>query len=174
MNYSFSRNSKRELGTVDNRLAAVVRQALTISAVDFTVLDGLRTASEQFSLWKAGASRLNGVPAGETIERPGQSPVSGTGVSRHQANENGFSEAVDLVPWHNGQLRWEHDLCDAVARAMQSASQELGVCLRWGSVWDRNMDSYGDPGDARLDYIKRRVHAAKRVFLDGPHFELAT
>ena len=93
MGYIFSRRSRRELETVDNRLAAIVRLALTRSAVDFAVTDGLRTAEEQFKLWKAGASRLNGVPPGETVEvwKASTSGVSGTGVSRHQAKENGFS-----------------------------------------------------------------------------------
>ena len=81
--------------------------------------------------------------------------------------------AVDLVPYINGQLRWEWDPIYAVADAVRMAAREQGVPIRWGGAWDRQLTDYPDPPeDLVADYVARRQAAGKRAFIDGPHYEL--
>ncbi len=76
----------------------------------------------------------------------------------------------------DGQLRWEHALCNEVARAMFEASGSLGVPLVWGRVWDTALIEL-DPDDfegERALYVQRyqRIQGPKKFPLDdGPHFQ---
>ena len=91
---------------------------------------------------------------------------------------DGFGHAMDLVPYINGKLRWEWPPIYVIAEAVHQAATELGVNLVWGGVWDRTFNSLPAKRDgiedAVNDYVQRR-HAAghKKVFIDGPHFQLA-
>lgn len=147
--------SKVELKGVHPDLVAVVRRALELTTVDFAVHDGLRRPEEQQRLRAAGASTtLN---------------------SRHLVGSDGFGHAVDLVPYVNGKMRWEWPLSYRIAAAVHRAASELAVDVRWGGVWDRKLLEL-DPRRleaAVADYgARRRAAGARRVFIDGPHFEL--
>jgi peptidoglycan L-alanyl-D-glutamate endopeptidase CwlK len=132
-------------------LVAVVRKAILISEIDFTVHEGLRSLERQKKLVASGASR--------TLD------------SYHLTGD-----AVDLVPFVDGDLRWEHALCNEVARAMFEASGRLGVPLVWGRVWDTALIELDidDPEGERALYVQRyqRIHGTKKFPLDdGPHFQ---
>ena len=81
-NFSLSNRSWDRLRGVDPRLVGVVAYAITISEVDFTVLEGLRTAERQRELVAAGKSQ--------------------TMNSRHLVGE-----AVDLGAWVDGTVSWD-------------------------------------------------------------------
>lgn len=149
MTYHLGRHSRRELCGVDPALVAVVEHAIEITAQDFTVFDGTRTIEEQREMVARGASR--------------------TLRSKHLTGR-----AVDLVPWLNGQARWEWALIWPIALAMDEAAQALHVPLRWGGVWDRTLAEIDDSyEEAVSDYIhRRRVSGSGSVFVDGPHYEL--
>lgn len=151
--WKFGAKSKRELEGVHPDLVMCVQYALALSPVDFSVLDGLRTKSEQEQLVARGVSR--------------------TMRSRHLKSTNGWGHAVDLVPYINGKPRWEWPPIFEVAQAMQQAGQEYGVSLRWGGVWDRRLGRLSEDLQWESEqYADRRRQNGKRVFLDGPHFEL--
>ena len=57
---------------------------------------------------------------------------SQTMKSRHLANANGYSEAVDLYAWADGKSQWGFEYMRKVASAMFIASAELGVPIKWG------------------------------------------
>jgi peptidoglycan L-alanyl-D-glutamate endopeptidase CwlK len=86
-------------------------------------------------------------------------------------------DAVDAVPFINGRPRWEWPPTYHVAAAFQQAAVELGVRLRWGGVWDRVLNDM-PPGAIQLEdevqaFVTRRRRAGvRKVFIDGPHFEL--
>lgn len=146
--YRLGRRSLAELQGVHCDLVAVVKRAIELTPQDFSVHDGIRTLKEQQRLVECGASK--------------------TLRSRHLSGH-----AVDLVPYINGKLRWEWEPIYLVADAMRTAAQELGMALRWGGAWDREFHDCSDcPEDMLSDYACRRREAGKRVFLDGPHFEL--
>ena len=148
MGYKLSQLSRDRLKGVKPQLIEVVERAIQISEVDFRVTEGVRTLTRQKELLKAGSTTtLN---------------------SRHLTGD-----AVDLAPMVGREVRYDWALVYKVAEAMRTAALELGVKVRWGGVWDKNLaDLKGGLSDDVADYAARRKAAGKRVFLDGPHFEL--
>ena len=102
MSFVLGKRSLDRLKGVHPDLVIVVKRAIQLSAIDFTVLEGLRTKERQAQLVKAGASK--------------------TMNSRHITGH-----AVDLGALVGGEVRWDWSLYYKIARAMQLASQELGV-----------------------------------------------
>ncbi len=157
MTYALGAGSRRELAGVHPRLIAVVERAIAITQQDFAVHDGLRTEAEQRDYVKRGVSK--------------------TMNSMHRPQADGFSHAVDLVPFINGKLRWEWKPIYVIATAVRAAAIELNVKLTWGGVWDRPFEQLpGTPAEiekAVNAYVDRRRKAGKSAFIDGPHFETA-
>ena len=56
MTYKLGRRSLQRLGGVNNDLVAIVKRAIAISDIDFTVLEGMRTLDRQKKLLASGAS----------------------------------------------------------------------------------------------------------------------
>ncbi len=158
--YQLGAKSQQKLVAVHPSLVRVVTSAIGVSAQDFSVYEGLRSLKTQT----------------ENVARG----VSKTMASKHLRQPDGYSHAVDLVPWVAGQLRWEWGPIYHVAAAMAQAADLHGVPLRWGGVWDREFRSL--PNDATglakavHDYVARRMaeFPGESVFIDGPHFELAS
>ncbi|KFK93599.1 MULTISPECIES: M15 family metallopeptidase [unclassified Serratia (in: enterobacteria)] len=110
-NFKFSQRSEGNLVGVNPTLVKVVRRALEISIVDFSVIEGKRTVERQKQLVATGASK--------------------TMDSRHLTGH-----AVDLFPiggdWNNYKC-WL-----PVLDAMHQAGKELRVPLRFGITWTGN------------------------------------
>ncbi len=113
--FGLSKRSYTALEGVHPRLVEVVELAIARSAVDFVVIEGLRTRIRQAELLRAGATTtLN---------------------SRHITGH-----AVDLAAWvatgpGKGEIRWDWPLYYKIAAAMKSAATELGVQMVWGGDW---------------------------------------
>ena len=125
--HKFSRNSKSKLATCHPDLVRVATLALKYSPYDFGVTEGVRTEEKQKKMVAQG--------------------VSQTMHSRHLANENGLSEALDIAVYPNGKLSWDIKYYRKVAQAFFRAAIELKVQIEWGGLW--------------------------QSFIDGPHFQLA-
>lgn len=153
MSFNLGPKSLQELVGVHPRLVAVVQKAIQISIVDFNVHDGLRTQAEQVSFVAQGVSK--------------------TMHSLHLPQADGYSHAVDLVPWLEGQLRWEWGPIYQIASAMHKASAGLNTRLIWGGVWDKELNDLSNVPEglevAVKQYCKRHPGPD---FLDGPHFQL--
>ena len=108
----FGRESERNLAGVHPALVAVCRAA--IEAMDFTVLDGVRTPEEQAINVARGKSKtLN---------------------SKHLPQPDGYSHAVDLAPW---PVNWrDTEMFVFLAGVMWACAFQQGVKLRWGGNWD--------------------------------------
>ncbi|MDP3869208.1 M15 family metallopeptidase [Phenylobacterium sp.] len=116
MTFALSKLSLSRLEGVNPKLVAVVKRAITLSTVDFMVVEGVRSAARQKQLYAQG----------RTV--PGK-VVTWTLKSKHI---DGL--AVDLLP---APYDWKDPKgFDAVNRAMMRAAGELGVGLRWGGNWD--------------------------------------
>jgi len=156
MSWKLSRRSKKEMEGVHPDLQQFVGCLLDESPVDFGVHDGLRLLAEQRQLVDLGASR--------------------TMNSRHLKGNDGYGHAVDLVPYFNGKLRWEWELIYPLAEAARKVSLQIEVPIRWGGVWDRRLGNIqqGYVEKEVADYVARRKarYPGKKVFIDGPHFEL--
>ena len=108
--FYLSARSEGRLSPVHADLQRVVRRALELSKVDFTVVEGLRTRERQQELFDAGASKtLN---------------------SRHITGH-----AVDLAPVIAGEIRWDWPPFHDIAKAMKAAAAELRVPITWGGDW---------------------------------------
>lgn len=119
MAFKFSKVSETRLQGVKPKLASVVRRALETCAVDFMVVEGLRTIERQRELYAQGRTK------------PGPK-VTWTLHSKHLEGN-----AVDLAPFVNGKVDWNNPKnFDAIAKAMLQASRELSVPIRWGADWD--------------------------------------
>lgn len=130
-------------------LVRVVRRAITLTAVDFTVSEGVRSIDRQRQLVRAGAS--------QTMD------------SRHLTGH-----AVDLTPLVAGRARWDWPLVAQVTGAMRQAGLMEKVPIRWGGAWDLLLTDTGDQDPEALmeAYAARRRAAGRKPFMDGPHFEL--
>ena len=108
--YSLGPRSLMRLKGVHPDLVKVVQQAIKLSSVDFTVLEGLRDPLRQKKLVAAGASKtLN---------------------SRHLTGH-----AVDLGAWVDAQVDWSWPLYAQINAAMQDAAKIQNVPITWGGSW---------------------------------------
>ena len=107
MPFALGAKSKERLKGVHPDLVRVVERAIKLSEVDFTVLEGLRTAARQQQLVKSGASK--------------------TMRSRHLTGH-----AVDLAAFIGGEIRWDWPLYHKIAKAVKQAAADLKVPIEWG------------------------------------------
>lgn len=110
MSFKLSQRSEKNLIGVQPALVAVVRRALELTKVDFTVIEGTRTKARQKKLVASGASQ--------------------TMNSRHITGH-----AVDLATFIDGEIRWDWPPYNDLADAMKAAADELGVAIEWGGDW---------------------------------------
>jgi peptidoglycan LD-endopeptidase CwlK len=149
MTFKLSRRSLDKLEGIDERLQAVVKQAITLTKTDFGVIQGMRTLEQQKELVAKGASQ--------------------TMKSKHLEGK-----AFDIMAFINGRASWELNLYDDLADAVKEAAIIVGVPMRWGAAWHiddiRKWD--GTMEEAMNAYVDLRRSQGKRPFIDGPHFEL--
>lgn len=110
--YKLSKRSLRKLEGVHPHLVSVVKRALQLSEVDFSVTEGLRSLDRQHQLFNEGHSKtLN---------------------SRHLTGH-----AVDLMAWVDGKGSWNWDYYHMIAKAMKEAAEEQEFTW-YGVVTGRN------------------------------------
>ncbi len=151
-NHVLGRRSLDELKGVHPDLVKIVKWAIAITEQDFGVHDGLRTVAEQKRYVARG--------------------VSQTMNSKHLPQKDGYSHAVDLVPYINGKLRWEWPPIYIIADAVRQAATELKVPLRWGGCWQVITGTTADLEEMVEAYGAKRRAQGRKAFTDGPHFEL--
>lgn len=115
MTFALSNKSRSRLAGVHPKLCAVVSLAITISDIDFCVLEGVRTIERQRELVAAGASK--------------------TMRSRHLTGH-----AIDLGAMVGGEVRWDWPLYDQIALAVKEAARLTGTPLEWGGDWETFKD----------------------------------
>jgi peptidoglycan L-alanyl-D-glutamate endopeptidase CwlK len=123
--FTFSERSLNNLKGVHPKLVAVVKRALELTPIDFTVLEGVRSQDRQNELWAQGRTKPG--PVVTWVQTSGTHGVQG----------DGYGHAVDLAPY---PIDW-NDLrrFDQLANTMMAAARELGVTLRWGGNWDMDV-----------------------------------
>jgi len=141
----------------------VLKQAIQLSEIDMTIIEGVRTDEQCFINFGQGRTaaqcEAGGCPA--KYAQPGKPKVTWLKhalSSNHRKKDDGFGHAVDLYPYPVSQVLgkksgWE-PLFDKIAEAMFKAAKELNVPIRWGANWD-------------MDNMPR-----ERGETDNPHFEL--
>ena len=114
MTYKLGTRSMQSLSGVHPDLVNVVKLAITITGVDFTVIEGIRNINRQRELYKAGKST--------------------TMNSRHITGH-----AVDMVPY---PVDWDDlERFETMAEAMKLAAEELEIPIVWGGDWKSFYDA---------------------------------
>jgi len=114
MSYKLGTRSMQSLSGVHPDMVAVVKRAIEITEVDFTVIEGIRNINRQRELYKAGKST--------------------TMNSRHITGH-----AVDMVPW---PVDWEDlERFETMSEAMKEAAEELNIPIVWGGDWKSFYDA---------------------------------
>ena len=109
--FKLGSRSKANLVGVHPDLRKVVELAIGLTAVDFVVTEGLRTAERQAQLLASGASR--------------------TLKSRHLTGH-----AVDLAAIFEGKVSWRSNLYYELSHVMKNAASSLSIPLEWGGeIW---------------------------------------
>lgn len=150
--FRFSQKSKDKLALAHPALERVAYKAIEISKVDFTVMETLRTIETQRKYVERGVSK--------------------TMDSKHLKQADGFSHAMDLVPWIGGQARWEWPPIFDIAEAIREAAVLYDTQIRWGGFWGNLTHSSQSAEELHLGYVNRKLAQGKHPFADGPHFEL--
>lgn len=145
--FNLSSRSEERLEGVHQDLQKVVRLAIRRSKIDFTVLEGLRSATRQNQLVAQGKSKT----------------LDGRHITGH---------AVDLGAYVGGQVSWDWEHYYRLAEAVRDAAVELGVPIVWGGVWDKRLNLLHNTKQAVADYVQSRKAVGRDAFIDGPHFEL--
>jgi len=114
--FVMSHQSRQKMQGVHPLLKQVVETAMSLSAVDFKVTEGVRSAERQAELLADGRSWVK--------------------TSKHQADPtNGLGHAVDVMalPTPEGSWDWEH--YEQINDAMQAASKRHNARITWGGCW---------------------------------------
>ena len=113
-NYKLGTRSLQSLSGVHPDMVAVVKRAIEITEVDFTVIEGIRHINRQRELLKAGKS----------------TPMNSRHITGH---------AVDMVPW---PVDWEDlERFETMSEAMKEAAEELDIPIVWGGDWKSFYDA---------------------------------
>ena len=154
MDFKLSKRSLSRLEGVHPDLVAVVKRAIEFTAIDFGVSCGVRTLETQKMLVESGKSQ--------------------TMNSKHLPQDDGYSHAVDLVAYIDGNVSWSLDIYDDICDAMRNAANDLDVAIKWGGAWSEgDIREYPGSAQAAMDaYDNLRRSEGRIPFVDAPHYEL--
>ena len=147
MKYVFGEKSEANLSGVHPDLVKVVRYALEISDMDFSVHEGLRTVETQAEYFVSGASHKI--------------------LSRHLTGH-----AVDLYPFIAGKTRTDEGLFPTLADAMRLSSVDCQIPIEWGAAWGKPLALSSSANEARNAYLTQCRLLLKKPFNDFVHFQL--
>lgn len=120
--FVFSKRSLTNLEGVHHDLVEVAHLALSMSPIDFVIIDGVRTIEEQRILVAKGKSK--------------------TMDSRHLTGH-----AIDVAAWINGKISWDFGLYEKITDAFDMAAGRLKTPIVCGIDWP----SFVDAGHIELD-----------------------
>lgn len=116
MSFKLGKKSLSKLEGIHPDLVKVVKRAIEITEIDFTITEGLRTKERQAQLLKEKKTT--------------------TKNSRHLTGH-----AIDLAAWvvseetGKGTVSWDWEHYYPIATAMKQSAKELKVDIEWGGDW---------------------------------------
>lgn len=114
--YKLSEKSLDRLKGLHPDLVKVVKRAIEITDIDFSVGEGLRSITRQKELYAEGATT--------------------TMNSRHLTGH-----AVDLFALdENGKVTWDWKYYHPLSDAVKQAAKDVGVTIEWGGDWSKFKD----------------------------------
>ncbi|ASW76451.1 hypothetical protein IQ37_15185 [Chryseobacterium piperi] len=135
MAYFLGKRSLSSLEGVHPNLVRLIKESITNSPVDFTVVEGVRTLKRQQELFAQGRTR------------PGKRVTNADGVrnkSNHQVKPDGFGHAVDIYPFFLGQVQVNHrdtiKNLKLISDHIKATAKRLEIPITWGGDWRRPYD----------------------------------
>lgn len=122
--FRFSKNSKKELRTMDPKLQEVFSLALKLSNVDFGISEGHRAISRQKKLYARGRTE------------PGDIVTNIDGVNDLSDHNYSPSKAGDIYAFVNGRANYDDIYMMYLGGVITSAAKVLDVEIKWGGNWD--------------------------------------
>lgn len=122
MSFKLGKRSLSNLEGVHPDLIKVVKRAIELTKVDFTVIEGLRTKERQAQLLKEKKTT--------------------TMNSRHLTGH-----AVDIAAWvvpegtEKATISWDWKHYYIIEKAMKQAASELKIPIEWGGDWKTFKDA---------------------------------
>lgn len=123
----FGKASKRRLATVAKELQHLAEEALAVEIIDFSVTDGRRSKERQNQYFAEGKSKVQWPDSHHNVLEP-----------------DDLAEAFDLTPFVNGALSYDKTHCCVLAGVILTKAKELGLKIRWGGNWDRDLEPITD------------------------------
>lgn len=146
----FSKKSKEKMKGVHPDLVKVLELAITYTKQDFSITEGVRTKQQQTIYVQTGKSQ--------------------TMNSKHLVQKDGYSHAVDVVPF---PVSWDLEKFYVIADAIEKAAEQLNVKIRWGGAWTTFVNGVDDNEKEMVQkYSANRRKLKQQAFIDAPHFEL--
>lgn len=128
----FSSRSRKNLIGVHPQLVKILEEAIKDTPVDFTITEGVRTATQQIALYAIGR---RGIPG----ERRVTDKDGVKNKSNHQIMSSGFGHAVDLYPYYDDKVQVTGPLVASklsqIALHIKKTAQKLGFTITWGGDW---------------------------------------
>lgn len=125
---SFSKRSKDNLSTCDNRLQRLFN--IIIFKYDCTIIEGYRPLDRQEELWSEGKSKAR-------YSKHNESPALAVDVAP-------YVEAIRGIPWPDRYEIGSNDYIKALAQFYHFAGYVQGIAdsihlrIRFGGDWDRD------------------------------------
>lgn len=142
--YVLSDASIEKMKGVHPKLIELMKKAISNSPYDFKIIQGLRTAEYQNSLYQQGRTR------------PGKIVTKLDGYNRksnHQAKADGYGHAVDIAVcgYYDGNGNYVKSTTDAemfdnkklveISRHVKAVAKEMGMEIVWGGDWKTLYDT---------------------------------
>lgn len=137
--YKLSRRSIERLNTCHDDLQLIIKEAISISDIDFGVSEGYRDIQTQYKYFKEGKSKIDGF--------------------KKKGKHNYFpSLAVDIYLWINGKASWDEETLSYVAGIIKGVSEmlykdgKISHKIRYGGNFDMDGELLEQSFDDRPHY----------------------
>ena len=142
--YVLSEASIEKMKGVHPKLIELMKKAISDSPYDFKIVQGLRTAEYQNSLYQQGRTR------------PGKIVTKLDGYnkkSNHQAKSDGYGHAVDIavcgqydqngnyVKYTTDAEMFDNKKLVEISRHVKAVAKEMGMEIVWGGDWKTLYDT---------------------------------
>lgn len=142
--YVLSEASIEKMKGVHPKLIELMKKAISDSPYDFKIVQGLRTAEYQNSLYQQGRTK------------PGKIVTKLDGYSRksnHQAKADGYGHAVDIavcghydqngnyVKYTTDAEMFDNKKLVEISRHVKAVAKDMGLDIVWGGDWKTLYDT---------------------------------
>lgn len=146
--FSFGKSSTEKKQGVHRDLVRILDKAITITNIDFAIIEGVRSVARQRELVARGASKTMNSRhiTGHAVDLWPIDPLTGKMVAVPSSYYDKATSVAEKRAMESDMNKRLWALYPDIASAMKKAASDLGLSVEWGGDW--------------------------RGFPDGPHFQL--